>query len=387
MRPFSLRYSRRSTSAGALSFVLLSSAAPAQQSPKTPGPNPSEEAPVVQVEDETTPESTEAPEAASEPDERSDPEAPESPSSPALVPRPEPTGRGEEREVPPPAPETEQTPEEGSREEELPLKARLDPPEPQPQRKPSHLPPPALRPEEAHAPRKPAPRTEVMPGDFVARPITLPQGTFKMEFGQALVLWDAPADSALAPVFALGITERLEIGVDAPLHYDPGIDGWAALHPRPHVGVTWTDQDDYEIGTRVRALIPARPSIEPSLAVSVPVLWRLSSVARLDIVPEFHTGLGDDRALVARLGAQGTWQLSPSVFAGLGGTAQIGFLDSRDSGFDPEVLLGFTHQNYGRSFVDFVTRVFAQGIGGAEAGQVSKGAGFAVALTFYPELY
>ncbi len=227
----------------------------------------------------------------------------------------------------------------------------------------------------------------MMPGDFVARPVTLPKGTFLMEFGQGLVLWDTTPESALAPKFALGITESVEIGVDAPLHYDPGVNEWAALHPRPHVAATWIDHDDYELGTRIVGLVPARPPVEPSLALEVPLLWRLSEVARLDIAPAFHVGLGDEQTLVARLRAQGSWQLSRSAFAGLAGSAQIGFVDSRDSGFDPEVFLGFTHQNYGRSFVDFVTRVFAQGIGGADEGHVSKGAGFAVALTFYPELY
>lgn len=244
-----------------------------------------------------------------------------------------------------------------------------------------------LRPEAARPINFQADRTQVMPGDYVARPVTLPKGTFRLEFGQGLVLFDTPAESALAPAFGFGITEWLEIGVDAPLHHDPGEDAWAALHPRPHVAVTWLDEKEYEVGTRFRALVPARPSMEPSAALAVPALWRASAQARVDIVPELHLGVGSDDALVARLLAKGTWQVSPGMFAGIGATAHVGFVDARDTGFDPEVTFGLTHQNYGRSFVDLVTRGFVKSLASGESGHFSRGAGFDLALIFYPDLY
>lgn len=226
-----------------------------------------------------------------------------------------------------------------------------------------------------------------MPGNYVARPVTLPRGTFQLEFGQGLVLWDSPAESALAPAFGLGVTEWLELGVDAPIHHDPGKDDWAALHPRPHIAFTWLDEDTYSIGTRVRALFPARPSMEPSGAVAVPVLFRFNEQTRVDVVPEVHVGLGSDDAIVARLHGKGTWQLSPGMFTGLGATVNVGFLDSRDTGFDPEIAFGFTHQNYGRSFVDLVMRGFVKSLASGESGHFSRGAGFDLALIFYPDLY
>jgi hypothetical protein len=208
-----------------------------------------------------------------------------------------------------------------------------------------------------------------------------------MEFAQELVLWDTPAESALAPAFGLGLTEQLEIGVDAPLHHDPGADACTALHPRPHVAFTWLDEEAYEIATRIRVLVPARPSMQPSAAFSVPILWRASQEGRVDVVPELHVGLGDADAIVARVNAKGTWQISPGMFAGVGATAHVGFVDSKDTGFDPEISFGLTHQNYGRSFVDFVTHAFIKSLGSGDSGHFSRGAGFGFSLVFYPDLY
>ena len=127
--------------------------------------------------------------------------------------------------------------------------------------------------------------------------------------------------------------------------------------------------------------------MQPSAAVAVPVLWRPNREGRVDVIPELHVGLGDDEAIVARVNAKGTWQISPGMFAGLGATAHVGFVDSRDTGVDPEITFGFTHQNYGRSFVDFVTHAFIKSLGGGEPGHISRGAGFGLSLVFYPDLY
>jgi hypothetical protein len=375
-------------------FALLLGLQPAgAQSPAappvegTPPPSPPE-APAGST-DPGTPSSPEAPG-------ESEVDAPASPSDAADEAAPSatatPPGGGTSEapsgspDKPPPSPEPSGVPEQPPDEAEPPLKARLDRPGEKSASRP-HLPPPVLRPEAARPVHLQASRTKLMPGNYVARPVTLPRGTLRMEFGQGLVLWDTPATSALAPAFALGVTERVEVGVDAPLHHDPGKDEWAALHPRPQLAFTWFDEDSYEVGTRIRALIPARATVEPSGALSVPVLFRANQQTRVDVVPEVHVGLGSDDALVARLHAKGTWQLTPGMFTGLGATAHVGFLDSADTGVDPEVTFGLTHQNYGRAFVDLVARAFVKSLASGESGHFSRGAGVDLALTFYPELY
>lgn len=367
----------------ALSLVLgaevtsAQDAAPTESTPENAPPPSASDTPADPP--ETPPEST------------SEEAEPAEPEPTRLVPRPAESPEAPPTEAPPPSEDTDAADDQDARPEqpkssEAALKARLDTPRGTAPA-PPHLPPSALKPEAAHIIELQAERTEAMPGNYVARPVTLPRGTFRMEFGQGLVLWDAPAESALSPAFGLGITERVEIGVDAPLHHDPGMDEWVALHPRPHVAITWVDEEEYEIGTRLRVLIPGRPSMQPSAAVAVPVLWRASPEGRVDVVPELHVGVGSQEAIVARLSAKGTWQISPGMFAGIGGTAHVGLVDSEDTGFDPELTFGLTHQNYGRTFVDFVTHGFVKSLGGGEPGHVSRGAGFGLSLVFYPELY
>src|SRR5690606_33086998 len=89
-----------------------------------------------------------------------------------------------------------------------------------------------------------------MPGDFVARPLTLPQGSLRFAFTYYAAFIDATEALGWMPSLAVGITSDLEVGFEVPVRYDDGVEEWTMLDPIPHVVWRWFDTPDLEIGAR-----------------------------------------------------------------------------------------------------------------------------------------
>src|SRR5690606_25309532 len=130
-----------------------------------------------------------------------------------------------------------------------------------------------------------------MPGDFVARPLTLPQGSLRFAFTYYAAFIDATEALGWMPSLAVGITSDLEVGFEVPVRYDDGVEEWTMLDPIPHVVWRWFDTPNLEIGARVRALIPATSNIGAAVNLGVPLSWNAHSALQLDAIPQLELGL------------------------------------------------------------------------------------------------
>jgi hypothetical protein len=230
-------------------------------------------------------------------------------------------------------------------------------------------------------------RRESVPGDFVARPLTLPGGTFAFSFSQGVVMFDDEGTSGNSPAFRLGITPAIEVGISAPLRFDQGSGAWSVLQPLPHLGMTWEQTDSFEVGTRLGVLIPTSGQIDPQLKMEIPFLLRLHKKWRLDLAVLSEIGFED--ATEVSLGALvgGSVQLTPWFFTGAEGALDLGVTGGRTTGVDAAIVAGLTYQSRGHANVDLVARFFVENMGGGREGQVSDGSGILLSVSFYPELY
>jgi len=267
------------------------------------------------------------------------------------------------------------------------------PPEPVPGRavvehEPGELLPPEWRPR--RRPRSPSTlvdRTRTLPGDVVARPLTLPRGTFVFAFDATSVFLDTAPLTTFVPSFALGVTEALELGVGAPTRYDQGEDAWTALDPAFRAAYTLFDDERFELAARAVALAPAASSAAPFLELGAPVLWHAHRRVRVDTGVAVEIAFDDDLETSLRVPLGLTVQAAPWLFVGAQGTADVGLSGGRDTGVDGEVFVGLTVQRGGQGYFDVVGRFFIDDLGAGVDGNLSNGGGFAGGVRFYPEAW
>lgn len=228
---------------------------------------------------------------------------------------------------------------------------------------------------------------EEMPGDVVARPLTLPRGTFAFAFGLGSVFSQDQSKTANSPNFGLGITDAVELGLRAPLRYDQGIEAWSPLEPTPYLAVTWEQREAIEYGTEVSVVIPTLGETDTQLNVAVPVLLRPHPQWRLDAAVEGQIGFEDETQVSIRVPVLARAQLLPALFVGLGAAADLGVTAGRDSGADLRALIGTTYQSRGRAHVELTGEFFIENMGGGPGDQLSDGTGFLLQVGFFPQLY
>jgi hypothetical protein len=221
----------------------------------------------------------------------------------------------------------------------------------------------------------------------VARPLTLPEGTFVFSFHQGFVLADDAGSRGNSPAFALGITPELEFGISAPLRFDQGSSAWSVLEPLPHIGVTWEETDRFGVGTRVGVLIPTSAQIDPQVQLEIPVLLRPNESWRVDFALLSEVGFESSTEVSLGALAGASVQVAPWFFTGAEVALDLGVTGGRTTGVDGALLAGLTYQSRGHANVDLVARVFAENMGGGRQGQFSDGTGFSLSVSFFPELY
>ena len=228
---------------------------------------------------------------------------------------------------------------------------------------------------------------EEMPGDVVARPLTLPRGTFAFAFGLGSVFAGGQSKTANAPDFGLGITDAIELGLSAPLRYDQGTEAWSPLEPTPYLAITWEQREAFEYGTEVSVVIPTLGETDTQLNIAVPVLFRLHPRWRLDAAIEAQLGFESDTQVSIRVPVLARAQLLPALFLGVGAAADIGVTSGRDTGADLRALVGTTYQSRGRAHAELTGEFFIENMGGGQGDQLSDGAGFLLQVGFFPQLY
>ncbi len=233
----------------------------------------------------------------------------------------------------------------------------------------------------------PPDRREEMPGNVAARPLSLPRGTLFLEFSFYNVVIDHEPVSARVPSFAWGITERVELGVTAPLRFDDGLVDWTALDPTPHLLVTALDRERFELGVRLATVIPASSAAYTQLALSVPVRVHTSSQWRIDAEPRMEWSAQKDVGLLLGLWMGAFVQATPALYLGLSAGPELALGPQRQSGVDARFTLGTMLQSRERARVDLEGQFFFENLGGGAPGHFSDGGGFNVALRFYPEMY
>jgi hypothetical protein len=228
---------------------------------------------------------------------------------------------------------------------------------------------------------------EEMPGDVVARPLTLPRGTFAFAFGLGSVFSESQSKTANSPNFGLGITDALELGLRAPLRYDQGTESWSPLEPTPYLAVTWDQREAFEYGTEVSVVIPTLGGSDTQLNITVPVLFRLHPQWRLDAAIEGQIGFEEETQVSIRVPVLARAQLFPALFLGVGAAADLGVTAGRDTGVDLRALIGTTYQSRGRAHAELTGEFFIENMGGGPGDQLSDGSGFLLQVGFFPQLY
>jgi hypothetical protein len=230
-------------------------------------------------------------------------------------------------------------------------------------------------------------REEVMPGRMVARPLTLPKGTFHLGFTSTSAFIGTEPASANAPWFSLGLTSRVEIGISAPLRYDQQIKDWTGVEPIPHVAATLYAADAWELGARAEVRIPTRVDTSPLARLSVPALIRINDSLRVDVGLQGELGFEARTEASLRVPFAATVQFTDWFFSRIRGAGEFGLTSDRTSGLDAGLLFGVTHQTGGQANVDLTLELFAENIGGGRNDRFSDGGGLLVSFGFFPELY
>lgn len=224
-----------------------------------------------------------------------------------------------------------------------------------------------------------------MPGDFVARPLTLPGGSIALAFTYYAAFIDATEALGWMPSLSIGITSDIEVGFEVPVRYDEGINEWAMLDPIPHVAWRWFDRSDIEIAARVWALIPATSNIGAVLGVGVPFSWEAHSVLQLDAIPQLELGLEDPAPTQLAVPIALTVQAAPWLFTGVQAGPDIG-LSEGGIAIDGHVILGLTLQTWDTAHLDVSARFFVENAGAGQDDRFSDGAGTIISVGFFPHL-
>lgn len=106
---------------------------------------------------------------------------------------------------------------------------------------------------------------------YADRPLTLPEGTFRLDQSVVLRLGSGGFGISGPNALFVGVTDWLEVGVTWPWTRDPGLLATARI---AHSGVV-------DLGLRVQATLPAVTTGDTNLVVSMPIVFRLAHVARI----------------------------------------------------------------------------------------------------------
>ncbi len=110
----------------------------------------------------------------------------------------------------------------------------------------------------------------VLPIRYADRPLTLPEGTFRLD--QSLVLRVGSGLGVSGPnALYVGLTDWLELGVSWPWTRDPTFLATARV---AHGGAA-------DLGFRVNVTVPAITTGNTVLVVSMPIVFRIAHIARI----------------------------------------------------------------------------------------------------------
>jgi hypothetical protein len=241
-----------------------------------------------------------------------------------------------------------------------------------------------------NAPRQEDPfefRQREMPGDYVARPVTLPEGTFELTLNNYVAFIDAAEVVGWVPSFALGITSSFELGMSAPLRYNETLQDWTELDPLVHLSQQWLDEPELESAIRIAALIPATSMSATQFELGAPFLWHASRTVRVDASVNAVVALEKATQVAANVPLGVTVQPTSWLYTGVSATPNFGLTKERQFGLDAGARLGLTLQARGSAQVDIVATMFAENIGNGRDGKTTDGIGTVFTGVFYPEVY
>lgn len=230
-------------------------------------------------------------------------------------------------------------------------------------------------------------RQRQMPGDYVARPLTLPEGTFELTLNNHVAFVDAAEVVGWVPSFAFGVTSEFELGMSAPLRYNESLRDWTKLDPLVHVAQQWWDTPELEAAARLAVLIPLTSKSDVQIEVGVPFLWHATSSLRVDAAVNGVIALEDPTQAAVNVPLGVTLQAASWLFTGLSATPNVGLTSQRKFGVDAAARLGLTLQARGSAQVDLMATLFAENIGTGRDGQTTDGIGTTFTAAFYPDTY
>ncbi len=153
----------------------------------------------------------------------------------------------------------------------------------------------------------------VLPIRYVERPLTLPQGAFRLD--QSLVFDVESTQFVLnAPnALAVGLTDWLEIGVTYTLLRDPGALATLRI----------AHSDVIDAGIRVQTTVPALTHGDTDLTVSFPIVLRLAHWFRIQTAAIGEFLLGQRMEPTLRFPLQLAVQANRRMFFALQGSASL----------------------------------------------------------------
>lgn len=230
-------------------------------------------------------------------------------------------------------------------------------------------------------------RQREMPGDYVARPVTLPEGTFELTLNNYLAFADASEVVGWVPSFAFGLTSSFTLGMSAPLRYNESLQEWTKLDPLVNLAQQWLDQPELEAAARLAVLIPVTSESATQVEVGVPLLWHVSSSLRMDAEVNAVVALEDATQAAINVPLALTLQAASWIYAGVSATPNLGLTKDRKAGVDAGARVGLTLQSRGSAHVDLVAAFFAENVGTGRDGQTTDGVGTVLTAAFFPEVY
>ncbi len=230
-------------------------------------------------------------------------------------------------------------------------------------------------------------RQREMPGDYVARPVTLPEGTFELTLNNYVAFLDAAEVVGWVPTFAFGVTSSFELGMSAPLRYNESLQDWTKLDPLVHLAQQWLDEPDVEAAARLAVLVPLTSKSDVQLEFGVPFLWHATPGLRVDAAVNAVVALEEQAQAAVNVPLGVTLQATSWMFTGLSATPNVGLTNQRKMGVDAGARLGLTLQARGSAQIDLVATLFAENVGTGRNGQTTDGVGTVFTAAFFPEVY
>lgn len=212
----------------------------------------------------------------------------------------------------------------------------------------------------------PPPDGHTLPIRLADRPLTLTEGTGRIDHG---IMLQTAAGGILARMnvgASLGVTEDLEIGVSWPIEGDPTIQATGRLfHEGP-----------FELGVRGAVMIPAITTGNTNARVGMPLVLRGGPV-RFLAVPTLDLLFTANVSVLLALPAQ--LAITAGRVFSFGAQGWIGLVDGRVAQGDLFGFVNFTAHNGRRALMD--ARI-AMGYAPAEGHLI-----FTTSLSFYPQFY